>query len=177
MQCHDKIYLVHIPMFNMAAHHWQVIITAELPGEVKELYQKLQKENPDKFYTLANFEPEKLGDLLESTGDVEFCMDDGIPADGAEPLAKFKLPKIEVVVKRSMSYDDLDKKYQDRMAFYLYGSNAEANIDHVLRTSPNAQLSGDRVKLNLEPALSDEQLGKGVVAVLEDVFENSIQPL
>ncbi|KAM5371512.1 hypothetical protein ACJA88_009499 [Fusarium oxysporum] len=177
VQGHDKVYLVHIPMFNMAAHRWQVIITAELPGEVKELYQKLRKENPDKFYTIANVEPEKLGNLLESTGDVEFRMDDGIPADGAEPLAKFKLSDIQVVVKRSMSYDDLDRKYPDRMPFYLYGSNAEANIDHVLRTSPNAQLSGDRVKLNLNPALSDEQLGKGVVCVLEDVYENSIQPL
>ncbi|KAJ9415095.1 pyridoxal phosphate-dependent transferase [Fusarium oxysporum] len=177
VQGHDKVYLVHIPMFNMAAHRWQVIITAELPGEVKELYQKLRKENPDKFYTIANVEPEKLGNLLESTGDVEFRMDDGIPADGAEPLAKFKLSDIQVVVKRSMSYDDLDRKYPDRMPFYLYGSNAEANIDHVLRTSPNAQLSGDRVKLNLNPALSDEQLGKGVVSVLEDVYENSIQPL
>ncbi|KAJ0143070.1 Uncharacterized protein HZ326_14117 [Fusarium oxysporum f. sp. albedinis] len=177
VQGHDKVYLVHIPMFNMAAHRWQVIITAELPGEVKELYQKLRKENPDKFYTIANVEPEKLGNLLESTGDVEFRMDDGIPADGTEPLAKFKLSDIQVVVKRSMSYDDLDRKYPDRMPFYLYGSNAEANIDHVLRTSPNAQLSGDRVKLNLNPALSDEQLGKGVVSVLEDVYENSIQPL
>ncbi|RKK46840.1 hypothetical protein BFJ66_g8414 [Fusarium oxysporum f. sp. cepae] len=177
VQGHDKVYLVHIPMFNMAAHRWQVIITAELPGEVKELYQKLRKENPDKFYTIANVEPEKLGNLLESTGDVEFRMDDGIPADGAEPLAKFKLSDIQVVVKRSMSYDDLDRKYPDRMPFYLYGSNAEANIDHVLRTSPNAQLSGDRVKLNLNPALSNEQLGKGVVSVLEDVYENSIQPL
>ncbi|SCO54233.1 uncharacterized protein FFMR_11706 [Fusarium fujikuroi] len=178
VQGHDKIYLVHIPMFNMAAHRWQVIITVELPGDVKELYQKLRKENPDKFYTIANVEPEKLGNLLESTGDVEFRLDDGIPANGdVEPLAKFKLSKIQVVVKRSMSHDDLDKKYPDRMPFYLYGSNAEANIDHVLRTSPNAQLSGDRVKLNLEPALSDEQLGKGVVAVLEDVYENSIQPL
>ncbi|EXM19045.1 hypothetical protein FOTG_12836 [Fusarium oxysporum f. sp. vasinfectum 25433] len=177
VQGHDKVYLVHIPMFNMAAHRWQVIITAELPGEVKELYQKLRKENPDKFYTIANVEPEKLGNLLESTGDVEFRMDDGIPADGAEPLAKFKLSDIQVVVKRSMSYDDLDRKYPDRMPFYLYGSNAEANIDHVLRTSPNAQLSGDRVNLNLNPALSDEQLGKGVVSVLEDVYENSIQPL
>lgn len=165
-------------MFNMAAHRWQVIITVELPSEVKELYQKLRKENPDKFYTIANVEPEKLGNLLESTGDVEFRLDDGIPANGdVEPLAKFKLSKIQVVVKRSMSYDDLDKKYPDRMPFYLYGSNAEANIDHVLRTSPNAQLSGDRVKLNLEPALSDEQLRKGVVAVLEDVYESSIQPL
>ncbi|KAF9769130.1 hypothetical protein IL306_013492 [Fusarium sp. DS 682] len=177
IQGHDKIYLVHIPMFNMAAHRWQVIITAELPDNIKQLYQKLRKENPEKFYTIANFEPELLGNLLESTGDVEFRMDDGIPSDSTEPLAKFKLSGIQVVVKRSMSYDDLDKTYPDRMPFYLYGSNAEANIDHVLRTSPNAQLSGDRIKLNVEPALSDEQLGKGVVAVLDDVFENSIQPL
>lgn len=164
-------------MFNMAAHRWQVIITAELPSDVKELYQKLRKENPDKFYTIANVEPEKLGNLLESTGNVEFRLDDGIPEGDAEPLAKFKLSNIDVVIKRSMSHDDLDKEYPDRMPFYLYGSNAEANIDHVLRTSPNAQLSGDRVKLNLNPALSDEQLGKGVVAVLEDVYENAIQPL
>ncbi|KAF4456671.1 L-tyrosine decarboxylase [Fusarium austroafricanum] len=142
MQGLDKIHLVHVPMLNMAAHRWQ---------------------NPDKFYTFANVAPEKLGDLLNSSGDVEFRMDDGIPGDGVEPLAKFKLSHIHVVVKR--------------MPFYLYGSNAEVHVDHVLRTSPNAQLSGGCVKLKVEPAITHEQLGEGIVAVFEDVFENSIHPL
>ena len=45
------------------------------------------------------------------------------------------------------------------------------------RTWPNAQLNGDRVKPNLNPELSDKQLGKGVVAVPEEFYKNSIQPL
>ncbi|KAK3936916.1 L-tyrosine decarboxylase [Diplogelasinospora grovesii] len=178
MQGYDKICLVHMPMFNMANHRWQLIVTADYPTEVQQLYQKLRTENPGKLYTTANANPETLADMLSPGAEIEYRMDDGIPGPDIPPLATFKLSNIRVLVNESMSYAALDTKYPDKMPFYLYGSLRETHIDHVLKTSPNAQLTADRVEVNVEPELSEEQLAKGgLVAVLEDVFEKSVQPL
>ncbi|KAK4245017.1 L-tyrosine decarboxylase [Corynascus novoguineensis] len=174
MQGLDRIYLVHIPMFHMANHRWQLIVTADYPAEVQKQYRELREKNPDKFYTTANVAKATLDDLLKN-GDTEYRMDEGIPDDKTKPLATFKLTNLRIIIKRSIAYAALDDVYPDRMPFYLYGTHAEAHLDHVLRTRPNAQISADCVKLDLQ--LTDDQLDKGVVAVLDDVFERSLQPL
>lgn len=177
MQGLDQIHLVHIPMFQMANHRWQLIITAEFPENVKQRYQQLRKENPTKFYTVANTQKELLEDMVKPGIEIEWRLDEGIPASGTEPIMTFKLSDIRVVVRESMFFNALAQAYPGQMPFYLYGSNAEAHLDHVLKKAPNGMISADSVKLALEPELSDEQLGKGVVAVFEDVFESAIQPL
>jgi hypothetical protein len=177
MQGLDQIHLVHIPMFQMANHRWQLIITVDFPENVKKRYQQLRKENPTQFYTVANTQKELLEDMIKSGVEIEWRLDEGIPASGTEPIMTFKLSDIRVVVRESMFFNALAQAYPGRMPFYLYGSNAEAHLDHVLRKAPNGMISADSVKLALEPELSDEQLAKGVVAVFEDVFESAIQPL
>ncbi|KAL7935760.1 pyridoxal phosphate-dependent transferase [Trichoderma chlorosporum] len=176
MQGLDQIHLVHIPMFNMANHRWQLIITADFPEDVKQRYQQLRKENPNKFYTVANFDKDLLEDMIAPGAEIKWRLDEGIPKD-TPPIMTFKLTNVRVVVQESMFFNSLDQTYPDRMPFYLYGSNAEAHLDHVLKKAPNGMISADNVKLTLEPELSDAQLAKGVVAVFEDVFETAIQPL
>ncbi|KAK0701996.1 pyridoxal phosphate-dependent transferase [Lasiosphaeria miniovina] len=171
------VYLTHMPMFYKANHRWQVIVKAVLPREVRALYRDLRAKNPDKFYTAANTAPEFLDKLLSNAAGTEWRMDEGVPEDGAEPLARFRLSSVQVVVKESMSFKDLDQTYPDRMPFYLYGSRAEIHIDHVLKTTPNAFVNSDRVGLNVAPELTDEQLSKGLIAVLDTVVEKSLQPL
>ncbi|KAM0513536.1 hypothetical protein ACHAPE_007800 [Trichoderma viride] len=177
MQGLDQIHLVHIPMFQMANHRWQLIITAEFPENVQQRYQQFRKENPTQFYTVANTQKELLEDMVKPGIEMEWRLDEGIPASGTEPIMTFKLSNIRVVVRESMFFNALQQAYPNRMPFYLYGGNAEAHLDHVLKKAPNGMISADSVKLALEPELSDEQLAKGVVAVFEDVFENAIQPL
>lgn len=178
MQGIEKLFLVHLPMFNMANHRWQLILTADLPAAARDQYHKLRRENPDKFYTVANTAPEILENLLKPGASVQVRMDEGIPAPGAPPLAEFELTNIRVVLRESMAFDNLDATYPDKMPFYVYGSAAgESHVDHVLKTSPNAQLNSDCVSVAVRPELSEEQLSKGVVAVFETVFEKAIQPL
>ncbi|KAJ5389790.1 uncharacterized protein N7496_000858 [Penicillium cataractarum] len=86
----------------MANHRWQLIVTADYPKSIHQQYRKLRAENPDKFYTTANVAPAKLDDLLDGR-DIGYRMDDGIPAPGTKPLAKFKLANLHVVVKESKS--------------------------------------------------------------------------
>ncbi|KAI1774360.1 pyridoxal phosphate-dependent transferase [Hypoxylon cercidicola] len=177
MQGLDRIYLVHMPMFHNANHRWQLIITADYPADVQRLYKELRQKNPYKTYTTANANPEMLSDMLRPGASIEYRMDEGVPDKDTQPLAKFKLSNIRVIVHESLSFDALEKDYPAKMPFYLYGNGTEYHIDHVLKKAPNAQINADRIQVNLTPKLGNEQLAKGVVAVLEDVFEKSIQPL
>lgn len=179
MQGIEKLFLVHLPMFNSANHRWQLILTADLPAAGRDQYHKLRRENPSKVYTVANTAPEVLENILKPGASVHVRMDEGIPAPGAPPLAEFELTNIAVVVRESMAFDNLDAAYPDRMPFYLYGGAAqgERHVDHVLKTSPNAQLNSDCVSVAVRPELTEEQLSKGVVAVFETVFEKALQPL
>ncbi|KAL2157887.1 hypothetical protein VTH06DRAFT_4940 [Thermothelomyces fergusii] len=177
----DRVYLVAAPMFHKANRRWQLVLTADFPADAHEQYRKLRAEHPDKFYTASNVEPVTLEDLLRDGGAaaVEWRLDEaGAAAPQGDPLAKFKLENLRVVVKESIAYAALDDDYPDRMPFYLYGSRAEAHLDHVLRRAPNAQISTDLVKLDLAgDGLTDDQLAGGVVAVLDNVFERLLQPL
>ncbi|KAL8284400.1 hypothetical protein RB597_001861 [Gaeumannomyces tritici] len=174
----DSLFFVHIPMFNMANHRKQLVIAADLPADVHAFYKEQRRANPGAVYTVANMEPDKLDDMLKPGATTKWRLDLGIPADGAQPLKKdFALTNTRAVVNQSMAYPALDREYPHKMPFYLYGSNAEMHLDHVLKTAPNAQISFDQVKASLSPALSDQQLSGGVVAVLDDVFERSLQPL
>jgi hypothetical protein len=181
MQGVDRIHLVHLPMFHMANHRWQLIVTADYPAEVHEQYKKLRAENPDRWYITANAAPARLDDVLKPDGDIEFAMYDGIPNGDTQPLTTFKLANLRVALKASLAYAALDDEmaYPDRMPFYLYGTAAEPHMDHVLRTRPNAQISVDSVKLDLDVALTDDQLAdkEPLVAVLDSVIESSLQPL
>lgn len=177
----EPIYFSHIAMFNMANHRKQLIITADLPADVRAEYKKQRKANPGKFFTIANVEKDTLEDMIKSgAATTKFRLDLGIPpSEHTEPLMKdFCLHNLRVVVDESMAFAALDTQYPDRMPFYMYGSRKETHLDHVLKTAPNAQITADLVDAtDLTSQLSDERLAKGVVVLLDDVFEKSLQPL
>ncbi len=70
-----------------------------------------------------------------------------------------------------MSFVVLGRGCPGRVPFYLYGDRTRTHLDHVLKTSPSARISADRVQVG------DEQLSSSVVVVLEDVFGGSFQLL
>ncbi|ETS84850.1 hypothetical protein PFICI_02875 [Pestalotiopsis fici W106-1] len=182
----EKTYFTHIAMFNKANHRKQLVIAADLPANVYALYKEERGKNPGQFYTIANMEKEKLDDLLagllkpDTASKLKFRLDKGIPAV-ENPLAPveegFTLSNVRVVVDESMAFAALDADYPTKMPFYLYGSKREVHMDHVLKTAPNAQISADLVETDLTAHLTDEQLKNGLVVVLDDVFEASLQPL
>lgn len=46
MQGVEKIYLIHMPMFHMANHRQQLILSVDIDEECKELYRELKQCNP-----------------------------------------------------------------------------------------------------------------------------------
>lgn len=61
------------------------------------------------------------------------------------------------------------------MPFYLYGTQNETHVDHLLLLAPNIQFSADQVQLDVEPPLTHEQKKTGVIAFINR-HEKSMQP-
>lgn len=178
MQGTERVFLVHLPMFQMANHRYQLIITGTLPPKVMDVYKAARAKNPAQFYTLANVNPAILMDIVREGGSFDAVINTGFPADGVPPLAEnFQLTNIHVIVNDSLQSKDLDANYPDRMPFYAYGTKNELHIDHLLRVSPNIQLNSDHIKNLFIPRLTEEQLSKGVVLRIPLVREATMQPM
>jgi hypothetical protein len=78
MQGTKKLFLVHLPMFNMANHRYQLIITGDLPTEVMDEYTKARSKYPDQYFTLGNANKATLSKIL-SDKKFEAVIDKGLP--------------------------------------------------------------------------------------------------
>ena len=93
-------------------------------------------------------------------------------------IMKDVIASIKLVVKdRSLTSYHRDTSYPSRyLPFYLYGSDTEQNIDHILLRAPNIQLTAGRVELQLDQQLTSDQLARGVICCVDSVREASMQP-
>ncbi len=62
------------------------------------------------------------------------------------------------------------------MPFYLYGTQEDAHLDHVITALPNIQLSAGEIHCNFDPKLTAEDFEKGLIAIANDVHESMMQP-
>ena len=109
------------------------------------------------------------------------CIFPAPPADLPCPSRGILIRNVEADITAVLKDRSLRSKYRDHdypagAPFYLYGSNAEAHLDHVLVRAPNIQLSAENVAFEPDQDLPDAELQKGMIAVAEDVYEASMQP-
>ncbi len=97
----------------------------------------------------------------------------------ANAIAEAEVTNIGVIKNRPLFSHHLDIAYPSRMPFYLYSSEQEVHIDHVLVQAPNAQLSAGEVSFELiegsESAIT-EGLKDGLVAVADTLPEHLMRP-
>lgn len=72
MQGVEKIYLIHMPMFHMANHRQQLIISVDIDEECKELYRALKQCNPTEPMILVTQHKTFLREIVESGQGGEF---------------------------------------------------------------------------------------------------------
>jgi hypothetical protein len=72
------VFLVHLPMFNMANHRHQLIITGDLPPDVMTKYKQARTDFPDQYFTLGNASKETLSTLLMYK-EFDAVIDKGLP--------------------------------------------------------------------------------------------------
>lgn len=73
-----RFFFVHLPMFNMANHRYQLIITGDLPLGVMTMLQQARIDHPDQYFTLGNANKDTLSTML-GKGRFEAVIDKGLP--------------------------------------------------------------------------------------------------
>ncbi|CAG8514963.1 uncharacterized protein OCT59_017920 [Rhizophagus irregularis] len=176
----DKLYFTHLPMFQMENHRQQVIFTAELPQNIKEDYKKARIKHPSRVYFLGNKNKMTLEEIVCNENSFEGVIYKGFDSND-QPISfieKFKVTGVKVLKKRHLATVFQDANYpRDRMPFYIYGTEQQLHIDHILLKYPSIQLSADCVELKLtQGILTQSQREKGAILHITDYYEYTMQP-
>ncbi|KAI0205736.1 pyridoxal-dependent decarboxylase domain-containing protein [Astrocystis sublimbata] len=171
----EPIYLIHLPMFHVANHRQQLIVSAEFDKTSKDKYVAMKTSYPAEPMILVTQNKTMLKDVTENHGKFK-----------AQIMTKESgiiLRDIEVTLKHTVVSRPLNSKYRlpkypsTCMPFYLYGNDNEVNIDHVITRAPNTQLSAGRCKLEWYKPQESAVWDKPLILLLEDVREAAMQPL
>ncbi|KAJ2990730.1 hypothetical protein NUW58_g2807 [Xylaria curta] len=170
----ETIYLIHLPMFHVANHRQQLIISVEFDKRSKDKYVAMKKSYPSEPMLLVTQNKTMLKEVAENHGRFK-----------AQIMTKESgiiLRDIDVVSCHTVVSRPLNSKYRLNdypstfMPFYLYGNENEAHIDHVITRAPNCQLSAGRCKLEWYQDQGPSVWDKPLVLLLENVREAPMQP-
>ncbi|CZS94233.1 uncharacterized protein RAG0_04293 [Rhynchosporium agropyri] len=174
LQGKDKLYVVHVPSFHISNHRQQLIIEIDLDAKSKREYLSLKNASPEEKFMLVTQNKIQLPNLLTPDSHFKACIRS---KDAGLVLKNLTVTIKKVVKSRPLNSAYLDPAYASEfMPFYLYGNVTEQHIDHMLLRSPNTQFTAESIKLELDNALTDEQLARGPILCLSDIHEESMQP-
>ncbi|KAI1110545.1 pyridoxal-dependent decarboxylase domain-containing protein [Nemania sp. NC0429] len=171
----ESIYLIHFPMFHVANHRQQLIVSADFDQTSKENYAAMKSSYPSEPMILVTQNKTMLKDVVESNGTFKgqiMTKESGII-----------LRDIDVTIQQTVVSRPLNSKYRldsypsDFVPFYVYGNEEEVNIDHVITRAPNSQLSAEKCKLEFYDAIGPDIWNKPLVLLIEDVREAPMQPM
>ncbi|KAI1854573.1 hypothetical protein JX266_000691 [Neoarthrinium moseri] len=170
----EQIYLVHLPMFHVANHRQQLIVSATFDNKSREKYLEMKNSNPTEPMMLVTQHKTYMQDIVKNNGTFKGQI---MTKESGIILKNISVTVTATVVSRPLNSRWRLKDYPAKcMPFYLYGTASEANIDHVIVKAPNTQLSAGRCKLELEGETDKDFWSKPLVLLLEDVYEAPMQP-
>ncbi|KAJ4485314.1 pyridoxal phosphate-dependent transferase [Lentinula aciculospora] len=149
MQGTDKLFFVHLPMFNMENHRIQLIMTATISPDMKTAYTEAREKNPETIYLLVNDTPTTLEKIL-TTKEFDARIEPFSPNGQQPPIIKGTMTNIQVLVQKKLNSKFLTPYPTRKMPFYVYGSGVETHIDHVYTASPNIQMTADQVVIGAD---------------------------
>ncbi|KAF5492470.1 putative L-tyrosine/L-aspartate decarboxylase [Colletotrichum siamense] len=172
----EKIYLIHRPMFHVANHRQQLIMSAKFDDRSEAKYADMKHSNPSEPLILVTKRKVMLKDIAERGGKFEGQI---MTADSGIVIQDVTVTLGKTVVSRPLNSKWRLEEYPSTfMPFYLYGTPTEANIDHVIVRAPNTQLSAGRCDLKFynENDMDPGIWNKPLVLLIEDVREAPMQP-
>ncbi|KAH9946373.1 PLP-dependent transferase [Epithele typhae] len=164
MQGEDDPYLVYRPNFYHANGRQQLIVRTTFADDAgREQYKQARALYPDAYFQFNSVETtiEDILTKMEVEGTVE---PQGVPTTGDAILVTLTIT--DVLKNRPLNSRYRDGAYPASYTpFYLYGTPEQIYVDHILVRAPNAQITAlDPVALSVQPALTAEQLARGVIA-------------
>lgn len=187
MQGTDKLFLIYRPLFHKTNARQQLILTAKIPGIQWVRYLKAREEHPDEIFSLTI--PSATIDEIISGRKAKcyiYWMSVAVGCMKVVSQAKYsnrgtvvsdcELEDVCIVKNRSLRSKWRDPEYPSGFfPFYLYGSEDQQHIEHMLLKAPNAQLTAEDIEISIDRPLSKKQLERGLLAYVL-LHEQSMQP-
>ena len=169
----QTLFLVHMTMFHMEEHCYQIVLRAHLPEAVMKQFREWRRKKPKQTYFLANLTESAMdvpqlacGQLTEFEAEIFEGIPESSPA-GA-PKGQYNvwpwtqppaIAKVRVTVERVVYFRhfDFNFEYPKYLTYVLFGAGKEAHMqsyqtkepdyDHILslQTAP-AWLPADKLE-------------------------------
>ncbi|KAK4693691.1 hypothetical protein P7C71_g3756, partial [Lecanoromycetidae sp. Uapishka_2] len=177
LQGHDKLYIIHFPMFHLEKHRHQLIMEIEISPEAKKRYTAFKKAEPQAVLVVKTLEKLALAELVAQKKPFKANII-ARDSDSTTSIAQDVSVKVTTIIKdRSLKGRFRDESYPSSFVpFYLYGGPNDMNIDHILVRSPNIHLSADNIQLSLDKDLPAATLAKGAILAIHGISEAAMQP-
>ncbi|CAG8594035.1 11224_t:CDS:2 [Dentiscutata erythropus] len=193
----DEIYLVHLPIFQLETHRQQVIIKAEMSTKMMEKYKDFRKKDPSKMLILCYQENITIDQIAAEGSSFSAYIIEGFDPYMAlterhkmfsRSSRSFKIKTTKLLKMRKLGSSYQDAEYPiDRVPFYIYGTENQLHIDHLLLKSPSIQLSAESVQIELTSGnFTKEQKERGAIVhiiakeeedgTIVDLYEVAMQP-
>ncbi|KAM0437881.1 hypothetical protein ACHAPT_002246 [Fusarium lateritium] len=182
----SEVFLVFQASFHSVTRRQQVILSAALDEDLRAFYQDLLKDGRDIPVMLESDKKLFIEEVVDNIGksasnELSFRMFE-------KGTRKYHHKEGTVHLKSVVKSRPLNSPYRDSeyssefMPFYLYGTEKEVHISHMLVKAPNICLSASNVKF--QPSLSEishpktisELLAGGLILGLSEIPEDSMQP-
>uniref|UniRef100_A0A8H7XPX8 L-tyrosine decarboxylase C-terminal domain-containing protein n=1 Tax=Psilocybe cubensis TaxID=181762 RepID=A0A8H7XPX8_PSICU len=169
MQGTDTLFLVYRPLFHKANSRKQLIIAAKMSGIHWARYLKAREDHPEEIFTMT-IPSTTIEEIVSGQKTKGYIYWQGTVVSDCE------LEDVSVVKSRSLRSRWRDSEYPSEFCpFYMYGSEEQQHIEHMLLKAPNAQLAAEDIEISLDRPLLKKQLERGLLAYVM-VHEQSMQP-
>ncbi|KAF5326606.1 hypothetical protein D9611_000881 [Ephemerocybe angulata] len=179
----DRLFLAYRPLFHKANGRQQLILEVDVPDRAQwAAYLEARTEHPNAIFELwTRPTPVTIEQLLQGEEPLPCLVlaDSHVVLNVACAIVSLNLTIAHprVVKHRSLRSRYLDAEYPGaHTPFYLYGTPAQAHIDHMLLKAPNAQFSAEGVGLELDHPVPSEKLAAGVILYVLNAPEAAMQP-
>lgn len=169
----ETLFLVHMTMFHMEEHCYQIILRARLPPEAMKQFRSWRAAKPEQTYFLANLTESAMdvpqlasGQLTSFMAEIFEGIPDRSPPDGPKGIYSVwpwtqapVIKRVKVTVERVVYFRhfDFSFEYPPNLTYVLFGAGKEAHMqsyqtkepdyDHILSlNSAPAWLPGDKLE-------------------------------
>lgn len=172
----QKLFLYHLPMFFMPDHSYQAILEVALGGTDMENYLNTRKQNPAKPLIIMNVNPMLLKDVVNSSS---FSAAAYFANENGDPEGNPFIKSTSVTVKKLVLFEHLNpnSEYPETLTYYLYGTNSEFHLSHLLSKAPNFQQELDIVISGDIPNKIKESDFGLIKITIPSMNERSMQPI
>ncbi|KAJ4254500.1 hypothetical protein NW762_010099 [Fusarium torreyae] len=179
----SELCLVFQASFHKATKRQQVILSATPDDKLRDFYTEAMSGNQHNQGAIVMLETQKeilIEDVVKNIKASKYQLPVIMYEKGIKKYSNQKgtITFKAVVKDRPLNSINRDMEYPEEfMPFYLYGTEKEMHISHMLIKSPNIALSASNVEF--EPSLSDidaDDLARGLILGLSEIPEVSVQP-